>query len=88
VKIRSAVGIGNCGSFGPTSCICFQLEMKDKVANSFKRLMANFEFASCLKQEANDMKSHRYANLRNAQFLLFSLCVIDNRLTTLKQQNT
>lgn len=62
--------------------------MKDKVANSFKRLTANFEFSRCLKQEVNDMKFHRHVNLRNVQFVLFILCIIDNRLKTLKQQNT
>jgi len=61
---------------------------KNKVANYFKRLIANFEFARCLKQGAKDMKFPRYANLRNVQCVLFNLCVIDNRLATLTQQNT
>jgi len=73
---------------GRQAASIFGLDMKDKVVSSFKRLIANFEFASCLKQEVNEMKFHRYANLRNAQFVLFNLCIIDNRLTTLKQQNT
>jgi len=61
---------------------------KNKVTNYFKRLIAKFEFARCLKQEAKDMKFHRYANLRNVQCVLFNLCIIDNRLATLTQKNT
>lgn len=72
---------------GRQAASIFKLEMEDKVANSFERVIANFEFARGLKQEDNDMKFHRYANLRIAQFVLFILGIIDNRLTTLKEEN-
>jgi hypothetical protein len=60
--------------------------MKDKVTNYFKRLIANFEFARCVKQAANDMKFHCNAKFRSAQFVSFILYIIDERLTTPKQQ--
>jgi len=62
--------------------------MKYKEASYFKRLIANFEFARCVKQEANHMKFHRYSKFRNAQFVLFILHIIDNRLKAPKQQKT
>jgi len=62
--------------------------MKDKETNYFKRLIANFEFARCVKREANHMKFHRYFLFRNAQFVLFILHIVDNRLKASEQQKT
>jgi len=72
---------------GRQAASIFKLEMEGKVANSFERVIANFEFALCRKQEANDMKLHRYANLRIAQFVLFCALLITD-IKTQTQQNT